>query len=272
MSKQDQNDYILGTEKAELHRLGLQHQVWASEARDGWEYARFGRGQTILDLGSGPGYCARDLAYMTGASGKVIAVDKSKTYIDLLNQISSIHELNIETHCCDFDNMLLEENSLDGVYCRWAMAWIPNPEEVLAKVKKALKPGGVLVMHEYYDWSTLQTEPTMPHLKKCIAAAYKSFTEQEGDINIGRRLPGIFFELELEVVSVRPMSKIASSSDFTWQWPNSFFKIYFPKLIPVGYLDEETCQLGLEELEALSYVEGATICCPLMTEVIAVKM
>jgi ubiquinone/menaquinone biosynthesis C-methylase UbiE len=255
MSQKEKNSYILGTEKAELHRLGLQHQVWASEAREGWDFAGFGEGQIIMDLGSGPGFCSRDLAYIVGPSGKVIAVDKSKTYIDFLKKTSALHDLNIEAVCSDFDDMVLEDTSLDGVYCRWAMAWIANPEEIIAKIKKALKPGGVIVMHEYYDWSVLQTQPVMSNLKKCIAAALKSFKEQDGDIDIGKRLPEIFFAHDLEVVRLRPMSKISTPSELTWQWPKSFFKIYFPKLIEAGFLDKEVCQLGLEELEALSYVE-----------------
>ena len=53
MSQKENNAYILGTETAELHRLGLQHQVWAGEAIKGWELAGFTAGQTILDMGCG---------------------------------------------------------------------------------------------------------------------------------------------------------------------------------------------------------------------------
>lgn len=73
-----EKEYILGTtEKAELHRRGIQHQVWASETCAGWKLAGFGNGQTILDLGCGRGFCTRDLAYIVGEEGKVIGVDKS---------------------------------------------------------------------------------------------------------------------------------------------------------------------------------------------------
>ena len=43
--------YVLGTEQAELYRLGLQHQVWSAEARRGWELGGFRAGHTLLDLG-----------------------------------------------------------------------------------------------------------------------------------------------------------------------------------------------------------------------------
>ena len=62
----EQNAYILGTDKEELHRLGIQHQVWASEAQKGWTLAGFTAGQTLLDLGCGPGFCTKELAMITG--------------------------------------------------------------------------------------------------------------------------------------------------------------------------------------------------------------
>ena len=139
MKEQERNAYILGTETAELHRLGLQHQVWASEAIKGWELAGFTAGHTLLDLGCGPGFCTTELAYITGEDGKVIGIDKSELYINFLNRVVQQFSLNIETQCTDFDTMQLHTNSLDGVYSRWAFAWIPNPQEIIAKLYKALK-------------------------------------------------------------------------------------------------------------------------------------
>jgi len=127
MTEQEKGAYILGTEREELHRLGFQHQVWASEAREGWNFAQFGNGQTILDFGCGPGFCTRDLAYMVGEEGRVIGVDKSQIFIDFLDSTAKLHGLNIETICSDFDSMLLSDDSLDGIYDRWALAWIPKP-------------------------------------------------------------------------------------------------------------------------------------------------
>ena len=75
----ENNAYILGTDAQELHRLGIQHQVWASQAHKGWKLANFRAGQTLLDLGSGPGFCSKELAYLTGKSGKVIAVDTTNS-------------------------------------------------------------------------------------------------------------------------------------------------------------------------------------------------
>ena len=74
----DVDAYILGTDQEELDRLELQHKVWASETRTGWLNAEFREGQTILDLGCGPGSCSTELAEIVGSNGKVVALDRSK--------------------------------------------------------------------------------------------------------------------------------------------------------------------------------------------------
>ena len=272
MSEEEKGAYILGTEEVELHRLGLQHQVWDSEAREGWRMAEFSAGQTILDLGCGPGFCTSELGYVVGNEGKVIAVERSEVFTKFIEKIKNRHRLNIEIQNCDFKDMQLVDNSLDGAFCRWALAWIDEPAAVIQQVSDALKPGGAFVVHEYYDWSTFQTEPTKPNLKLGIAAALRSFKESPGNINVGRKIPELFYEAGIEVISVRPMAKIGQPGDLVWQWPKSFLKIYLPKLVAAGYLTKEMVESALEELEILEYTSGATILCPSMVEVIGIKM
>ncbi|NNK80064.1 MAG: methyltransferase domain-containing protein, partial [Flavobacteriales bacterium] len=208
MSNAESNEYILGTDKDELHRLGIQHQVWASEAQEGWRRAGFKKGDVLLDLGSGPGYCSKELAFIAGEKGQVIAVDKSESYIHFIEQLNELHGSNIDARCADFNEMHLADNSLDGMYCRWALAWLANPKEVLEKVRRALKRGRRMVIHEYYDWSTHQTTPRLPGLSKAIAAALQSFNDSEGEIDIGRELPIILNSLGMKVLRIRPMIKL----------------------------------------------------------------
>lgn len=271
MSQQEENAYILGTEKAELHRLGLQHQVWSLEARNAWKTAEFSQGQTILDLGCGPGFCSMELAYIVGNSGKVIGVDKSEGFIRFLEDQCQKHGLNMDLQACDFNSMRLDDESLDGVYSRWALAWIKNHEEVLEKIERAMKPGAAFVAHEYYDWSTLQTEPKLPGLATGIAGALRSFKEQDGDIDIGRKLPDMLYNFGLEVISVRPMTKLAIPGELDWYWPETFFNIYFPKLVEAGFLTQDQCDLALKEMAELEDISGSSILCPQMVEVIAIK-
>lgn len=267
-----EQDYVLGTDTEELHRLGIQHQIWSTEAQRAWDSAGFTAGQTFLDLGAGPGYCAVELAYIAGKEGKVIAVDKSKSYLEFLDRMAREQNLNITTIASDFEVMELDPNSIDGMYSRWALAWLAEPKSILQKVMKALKPGGKMVIHEYYNWSTHQTEPRMEHLAKAISAAQLSMNDTGGNLDVGRAVPGILSDLGMNVLSIRPMAKIARPHELAWQWPKSFFKVYFPKLVPLGYLSDEEVSKAFSDLGELELIEGASLCCPLMFEVIAEKV
>jgi ubiquinone/menaquinone biosynthesis C-methylase UbiE len=267
----ENNAYILGTDTEELHRLGVQHQVWAEEAQQGWRLAQFTAGQTLLDLGCGPGFCTKELAYIVGSTGKVIGIDRSSAFIAHLEQLRNLHHLKIEGILADFDEMRLQPESLDGMYCRWALAWLPNPEEILKKVYDALKPGGKMVIHEYYDWSTHQTEPHNPALAKAIAAALKSFKNSDGEIDIGRQLPIMLHSLGMKVTNIRLMPKIAIPQTLIWQWPKTFYYSYYPRLVEMGYLTQEEVTTALAAFSEMETTAGATLCCPLMVEIIAEK-
>jgi len=264
--------YILGADAEELFRLGVQHQVWSEEAQRSWRSAKFSAGQTILDLGCGPGYCTKELAFIVGDKGKVIGIDKSERYIKFLEKVSAQYGLRIDARHADFDTMNLQPSSLDGMYCRWALAWIPNPKEVLKKVAASLKQGGRMVIHEYYDWGLLQTEPKKKALTKAIAMALKSFKDTDNEIDIGRHLSAMLPEIGMKVIGFRPMAKIATPHNGVWQWPKTFFQSYFPRLVPQNYLSPEEVKQALLDLDELEKIDGATICTCLMVEIIAEKL
>lgn len=267
----EENAYILGTDADELFRLGVQHQVWASEAHKGWTSAGFTAGDTLLDLGCGPGFCTKELAFIAGKSGKVIGIDKSKYYIDFIKQIAKTYGLNINAIEADFTDMKLDSSSIDGAYCRWAFAWISNTDVILQKVYDALKPGGRFVIHEYFNWMTHQTVPAYPALNKCIEACFNSFENFGGRVNIGRDIPELAGSIGYSVRSTRPMYKMARKHDLAWQWPITFYHTYFHKLVAMGDLTNEEVSAGFEDLKALESNPQALISCPTMVEIIIEK-
>ena len=78
----EQREYVLGTNDAEIARLGLQHRLWYAYAYALWERAGIGPGMTVLDAGCGPGFATQDLAALVGPKGKIIAVGKGKVNDD----------------------------------------------------------------------------------------------------------------------------------------------------------------------------------------------
>jgi ubiquinone/menaquinone biosynthesis C-methylase UbiE len=61
------DEYVLRSfDRQELDRLELQHEVWKSVTNTVIQHAGFKKADRLLDLGSGPGFLAFDLAHLVG--------------------------------------------------------------------------------------------------------------------------------------------------------------------------------------------------------------
>src|SRR5947199_8190870 len=95
-------DYILGTHEEEISRLGLQHDVWRPVALDCWKRAGITAGKRVLDVGAGPGYATVDLAEIVGQRGKIIAIERSRNFVNALREIVRMRSLgNVQIHEAD---------------------------------------------------------------------------------------------------------------------------------------------------------------------------
>ena len=106
-----------------------------------------------------------------------------------------------------------------------------------------------MVIQEYYDWSTHQTIPSMPSLKKAIKASLDSFERSDSDINVGSLLPQYLSELGMKILNVRLMSKVAVPESNTWEWPTTFYNSYFPRLVKMGYISNDDLTAAMEDLK-----------------------
>jgi len=76
----------------------------------------------------------------------------------------------------------------------------------------------------------------------------------------------------MKVRHIRPMLKLATPTNGTWQWPKTFFYSYFPRLVPQNYLTAAEVKQALKELEELEQQQSATMCTCVMIEIIAEKV
>jgi len=269
----EEKAYILGTDVAELHRLGFQHRVWAQTAYALWERAGFQRGQTLLDLGSGPGYDAIDMAHIVGPEGKIIAVDKSEVFLSSLELfMKQQHLSNIEVVHSDFHELQPANDSLDGAYSRWALGWVAQADDVVRRVAPALKRGGAFAAQEYIQWSTLMMYPHSRAHARIVHACLESWTQAEGEINIGGDLPRMFHECGLEVTHFAPLARTGRPNSMEWNWVKTFFHSYVPRLIKTGLLAESDFEEWKHEQKELDSNPNAFVVCPLMIEIIGVKI
>jgi len=272
MNVSTDQEYVLGTGEDELVRLGFQHRVWSAAAFAIWERAGFGPGQTIVDVGCGPGYATLDLAQLVGTAGRVIAVDQAPGFVAHLDTRARALGLgHLETRVCDVEHIDAIAAGADGAYARWVLCFVKDPDAVVAAVAKSLRPGGVFAVQDYYDYSGIQLAPPSPAFRRAIEAVDRSWRERGGDPDVGCRLPMMMAHHGFEVREVRPLVRVARPGSSLWEWPATFFRNYLPVLVEMGLLTpEEQRAFDLDWAER-SNTPAAFFASPPIVDVIGVK-
>jgi ubiquinone/menaquinone biosynthesis C-methylase UbiE len=133
---------------------GLPATSQAQSNRDSWQRVpdvlaamAIGEGSRVADVGAGSGYFTERLARQVGASGTVFAVDISERALSQLRQLVEDRGLkNVEIVRGELDDPRLPEASLDAILVVDAYHEMTEHEAMLAGMRRALRPGGRLVM------------------------------------------------------------------------------------------------------------------------------
>jgi ubiquinone/menaquinone biosynthesis C-methylase UbiE len=106
-------------------------------------------GMTIADLGAGTGYFARRLAAAVGAKGKVLALDVEPEMLEELRRRAPGVE-NIETRTVAPGDPGLAPRSVDLAFICNTGHHLPDRARYYAKLCRALRPGGRLVLVDFH--------------------------------------------------------------------------------------------------------------------------
>jgi len=264
------DDYVLGTHDEELARLGLQHRVWRSRALDAWRRAGFSAGQTLLDVGCGPGYATLDLAEIAGAKGRVIALDKSARFLDALRSAAVRHGVaNITAKQIDLESDPLPAANAHGAWVRWVFAFLSRPRDLVARIAAALRPGGALVVHEYFDYRTWSFARPSPLFDDFVQTVMRSWRANGGEPDIGRTLVGWLEESGFRIESLRPYVDVITPQDSMFAWPKAFVESGTRRLVDLGELASERAEAVRLEFDAQAAAPHARMVTPAVLEIVA---
>lgn len=269
---QQERDYVLGTHDEEIARLALQHRVWRPRALDAWRRAGFTVGQTILDVGCGPGDASLDLAEIVGPSGRVVALDRSRRFLDALEAAQRQRGLaNITAHEIDLDEDALPPGQADAAWSRWVFAFMKRPRALLERVAGLLKPGGTLVLHEYIHYATWRMTPRSEAFEEFVRAVIERWRASGGEPDVGLDLPRWLEELGFDIRSLTPILDVVPASSFVWQWPRTFVDVGLRRLVELGDLSEERARAIAQAFATGEATPGTRMVTPAVVEIIAVR-
>ena len=114
-------------------------------------------GQTILDIAAGTGDLGFNVAERVGEEGRVISTDFAPEMVDVARRQSEARGLtNVEHREMDAERMDLEDDSVDGVVCRWGYMLMADPAAALKETRRVLRDGGTLA---FAVWATPDRNP-----------------------------------------------------------------------------------------------------------------
>jgi ubiquinone/menaquinone biosynthesis C-methylase UbiE len=145
------------------HEKHLSHEVcpyWLAGTLDGWlrrwlhnpESIFSGMvqsGQTVADLGCGPGYFTLPLARLVGENGRVIAVDLQEQMLGRVSSKANRAGLlpRIRLQQCTLEQLGVNE-PIDFAVAFWMVHEVPDEDAFLREVCAMLKPGGKFLLVE----------------------------------------------------------------------------------------------------------------------------
>jgi ubiquinone/menaquinone biosynthesis C-methylase UbiE len=102
-------------------------------------------GHTLLELAAGVGDTGFVAAELVGDEGRLISTDFSPAMVEgAQRRADELGITNAEFNVMDAENMDLENESVDGVLCRWGYMLMSDPSKALKETRRVLKSGGRL--------------------------------------------------------------------------------------------------------------------------------
>ncbi len=107
-------------------------------------------GMVVADIGAGTGLFTRLFSAAVGSSGKVIAVDVSRVFIDNIVRIARERRLNnVEGIVNTQTDTLLSAGSIDLAFLADTYHHFEQPLSMMRSIRRALRPGGTLVVIDF---------------------------------------------------------------------------------------------------------------------------
>jgi len=128
-------------------------------------------GETIIDLGCGAGVDLLVSALKVGERGRAIGVDITPKMVEKSRYHASLAGFhNVEVLQSSFDNIDIEDESVDVVISNGAINLTACKESVFSEIYRVLKPEGRLMFADMIDLSEIKDESCSASQSSCCSS------------------------------------------------------------------------------------------------------
>lgn len=172
-------------------------------------------GWQCLEVGAGAGSVARMLCERVGPDGHVLAVDLEPTLL------ADLSLPNLEVRRLDVVVDELPEAAFDLIHTRLVLVHIPQRDELIPKLARSLRPGGVLLLEECDLTEALSADDDV--FRPAIEAMYRPILDAGVDIFWAPTMAGRLEAAGLvDVVELRELHTFTGGSPMAEFWRITF--------------------------------------------------
>lgn len=182
--------YLLGHDAAELERLEHQARILAPATRTILGLAGITPGMRVLDLGTGPGDVAFEVASLVGPTGSVVGIDQSVKALSVAVHRAEQRGLANVTFIHEDLNTIRITDEFDAVVGRLILLYTPKPDEILRRFAGLVRSGGVVAFMEY-EMTAAGTLPPTELSERVVFWICEAFRRAGLDASLGARLPDV---------------------------------------------------------------------------------
>jgi SAM-dependent methyltransferase len=169
-------------------------------------------GWHCVEVGAGGGSIVAWLAGVVGEEGSVLALDIDITH---LGPVAALGNVEVRRH--DVTAETIGAARFDLVHTRLVIEHLPHPEDLLAMLAGAVRPGGRLVVECTDMRATGAADASDPRSAPFDRLMAVSFAAVESvstfDLDFARRMPSVFARLRLEDFDYRVAGSLARGGD-----------------------------------------------------------
>lgn len=198
-------------------------------------------GETVLDIGSGPGFLAKDLANSVGSTGSVHGIDVAENMIEAGKKLCADQPW-AEFQIGDAMSLPYPDASFDAVVSTQVYEYVPDLEGALYEFGRVLRPGGRGVIVDT-DWAAPYWSATDTAIRDQIIEAWSEHCAQE---TVPMRLSGAIRSANLGI------KQITALPLFNYTYDENAFSYWVPKIIAAFVLGRR----GIEQTDIDAWQEG----------------
>jgi ubiquinone/menaquinone biosynthesis C-methylase UbiE len=202
--------YVLGHSSFELQRLARQERLIGGITREYFHSAGIMPGMRVLDVGSGTGAVAFHAAELVGPSGEVIGTDLAPAAIAAASDNAAQRGFAQVSFRQGNPADMTFEQPFDAVVGRYVLLFQADPSDMLRRLARHLRQGGIMVFHEP-DWSFSRSEPMAPLYDRCNRWVVETFDRVGTSTNMSAKLRRAFLGAGLTPPAMRMQAVIGDA-------------------------------------------------------------